>query len=430
MSVNFNKEFNFTIPLLKNYKKNDDGTVMLYGSISGTNVDRDDERMSETCLDKMVAAFNSGFINFFGNHEHNWENILGKFVAAKKDMSHPDHKVDVEIRTLNVQKKPKVQELLDTLDSGGNVGLSVGGKYLDFKTDYDEELEKDITDIKDIEVFEGSAVGIASNELGSIAGQLHKSLRKALNKDVFKPGLEEGDDNWRWRVQDPAKFDSDTFRTIDITDGVQAVIGKYKNANEKDDTTHVQTVIFSKERFKTREQVTKWKKKHEELWQKSFTIDMLKKLRVDIMSEEKIVSKSVESLMGELKTKELNKDELIKRLGAIEKAAKQMEEEDEDEEKKKKKQMEEEERRREEEEEKKRKEKEEEEEKKRKEKEEEEEKKKAAFVDMQKKLETLEKEVQKKPFRKLDLIIDGKSVKSEGEEEAPFTFGKAFQRTH
>jgi len=61
----------------------------------------------------------------------------------------------------------------------------------------------------------------------------------------------------RIRQRMPGDFEKDSFRTINITDGVQAVIGRLKG----EDTTTVQTYIFDREKF-TLEQAKEWVKEH------------------------------------------------------------------------------------------------------------------------------------------------------------------------
>jgi hypothetical protein len=71
------------------------------------------------------------------------------------------------------------------------------------------------------------------------------------------PGLEEGDTVWRYRVQNPAKFDK--MRVKDIgSGGVKITVGRVKGTNRWE----IQNYMFEKQRFKTREQVRSWLDKH------------------------------------------------------------------------------------------------------------------------------------------------------------------------
>jgi hypothetical protein len=71
------------------------------------------------------------------------------------------------------------------------------------------------------------------------------------------PGLEEGEIVWRYRVQNPAKFDK--MRVKDIgSGGVKITIGRVKGTNRWE----IQNYMFEKQRFKTREQVRSWLDSH------------------------------------------------------------------------------------------------------------------------------------------------------------------------
>lgn len=50
------------------------------------------------------------------------------------------------------------------------------------------------------------------------------------DNDFTADKVDETDDSWRFRQRDPADFDEDSLRTIDITDGVKAVVGRLKES--------------------------------------------------------------------------------------------------------------------------------------------------------------------------------------------------------
>lgn len=64
--------------------------------------------------------------------------------------------------------------------------------------------------------------------------------------------MEEDKTVWRYRVQDPGKFER--FRVKELGKGVKITLGKVKNS----DRWEIQNYMFEKGRFKTREQVRKW----------------------------------------------------------------------------------------------------------------------------------------------------------------------------
>jgi hypothetical protein len=70
------------------------------------------------------------------------------------------------------------------------------------------------------------------------------------------PGLEEAETVFRYRVQDPGKFEK--FRVKELGKGVKITLGKVKRS----DRWEIQNYMFNKEFFKTREQVRKWLDEH------------------------------------------------------------------------------------------------------------------------------------------------------------------------
>jgi hypothetical protein len=70
------------------------------------------------------------------------------------------------------------------------------------------------------------------------------------------PGLDETENTFRYRVQDPDKFDK--FRVKEITNGVKITLGRVKRTNRWE----IQNYIFDKKRFKDKESVRRWLEKH------------------------------------------------------------------------------------------------------------------------------------------------------------------------
>jgi hypothetical protein len=70
------------------------------------------------------------------------------------------------------------------------------------------------------------------------------------------PGLEEGTTVWRYRVQDPSKFDK--FRVKELGKGVKITLGKVKDS----DRWIVQNYMFEKTQFSNRENVREWLETH------------------------------------------------------------------------------------------------------------------------------------------------------------------------
>lgn len=147
----------------------------LEGIASTTSVDRDTEKMSEKALWKMKTEILDHPVNIFGNHDHNWENSLG--VVKEADVR--DGKFWVKILLDDPTTNPKIASLVAKLKKGIGLGLSVGGKVLDTFTEFDKALNKKVTVIDDLELYEISVVGVPANKecMMGIAGQIAKSAK-------------------------------------------------------------------------------------------------------------------------------------------------------------------------------------------------------------------------------------------------------------
>lgn len=89
--------------------------------------------------------------------------------------------------------------------------------------------------------------GLSEQEVTNLVRD-HQKLQAA--------GLDETENTFRYRVADPGKFDR--FRVKEITTGVQITVARVKGT----DRWETQNYIFSKDRFKTSEQVRSWLEKH------------------------------------------------------------------------------------------------------------------------------------------------------------------------
>jgi len=146
--------FNIIIPLQKDINSNN-----LTGIASTTNVDRDDEKMSDEALQSMVNDIKKTGVNLFGNHEHGWENTLGVINQAELI----NNSVQVGIILDDAITNPKVPMLLNKLKKGIKLGLSVGGNVTGFSWEYDRSLGKKIKVLDKVKIYEISVVGIPSN---------------------------------------------------------------------------------------------------------------------------------------------------------------------------------------------------------------------------------------------------------------------------
>lgn len=166
--------FQFFIPL----QKGEDNSLL--GIASTMELDRDEEKMSENALADMEREINAHGVNFFGNHEHSWENTLGAIHKAKIQ----NGKLGIHIDLDDPETNPKIKMLLNKIKRGIRIGLSVGGSVTREREEYNKEAGKRIKVIDGVKILEVSAVGIASNA-GSYA-----TIQQAIAKSIYGRKIE------------------------------------------------------------------------------------------------------------------------------------------------------------------------------------------------------------------------------------------------
>jgi HK97 family phage prohead protease len=166
-------DFKIIIPLTKS------NSGRLNGIASTTSVDKDEERMSETALNMMVNDIKQQGVNLFGNHSHEWENTLGVINNANLI----DKQVHVDITLDDPNTNPKIPMLLNKLNKGIKLGLSVGGNVESYKWEYSKEAGKKVKVLDKIKIYEVSVVGIPSNSDSFI------TIPSAIAKSAKLPGL-------------------------------------------------------------------------------------------------------------------------------------------------------------------------------------------------------------------------------------------------
>jgi len=161
----------------------------LKGIASTTSLDRDSERVTRACIEDMVATIKAKKLPIFGNHQHDWENMLG----FADDAEAFDNQMEISILTAYAEKNPKVEQLIENLDAELPLGLSIGGKVLEKGDAYEPALGKTISLIKKVGLLETSVVGIGSNPDAflSLPEQISKSLKNQSETEEINLNTEK-----------------------------------------------------------------------------------------------------------------------------------------------------------------------------------------------------------------------------------------------
>lgn len=164
------EDFNILVPFEKS--TDSEGTLKMFGGIaSSTSVDRDDERMDKSVLNKIATQLKGATVFF--NHD-----IKGLGVGKVIDSIEKGENVEISV----VPTKAKgMSDVVTQINEGILKSFSIGGRILKVEEEFDNALNKDIRVIKDVEMYEVSVVGVPANKDASILSYMAKSLKKGVN---------------------------------------------------------------------------------------------------------------------------------------------------------------------------------------------------------------------------------------------------------
>ncbi len=112
------KECQFNVKI-RNKSIGDDGTLYIEGLASTTNPDLDEDVMEDKAIDSMTEQ--AVDLTVFFNH--NYDNILGKIIEARKIIEDGISKLWIKVAILNSKK----EWLIELLDFPIELGFSIGG---------------------------------------------------------------------------------------------------------------------------------------------------------------------------------------------------------------------------------------------------------------------------------------------------------------
>ena len=135
----------------KTYELNEDGTLTIEGIASTTNQDLDGDVILQSAIDSMKNQLTTSIKNLHGDHNYKlFDGILG---AITKVVDTDDN--ILKIRAIILSRF--AESVKEMLDIGVQLGLSIGGRILDY------DQTNDGWEIKDINLFEISLTGMPAN---------------------------------------------------------------------------------------------------------------------------------------------------------------------------------------------------------------------------------------------------------------------------
>lgn len=246
--INEQKEFN-----------DDDRTLVAWATTD--DVDRDGESLSADGWD--LKAFRKNSVLMACHDYHKFP--VGKVVWIKPDPSD---------KPKGLKFKAQFAETDEGLDAwylyrnGYMNAFSVGFNPLEDPI-YDDKADgrkKPRRTYPKNELLEISCVPVPANAMALVdAGKSikTKAFQEIIEDIITKPGWDESEGMFRYRVREPSLFRDGTFRTVTLTTDpktVKSVMGKLKNPPEGD-PMKIQNIMFPKSDW-TLEQAKKWLADH------------------------------------------------------------------------------------------------------------------------------------------------------------------------
>ncbi len=159
-------KFNLYLPI----QKSEDITANGYfsGIASSSSIDRDNDKISPEALHKMSEDLKRNSSVFF-NHQHDKIGV-GKLTNAY-----------IEDGFLKINVKPTkaegMKDVITQINEGILRSFSIGGKVKKAEKTWDENTQKEVRVIKDVECYEVSVVGIPANPDATIINTISKALK-------------------------------------------------------------------------------------------------------------------------------------------------------------------------------------------------------------------------------------------------------------
>lgn len=213
INMKFKKKFEAFIPIdMEDGKKtakmivekDKDGKPKKYfieGSASNNRVDREDERMTSSFIQKMVD--NAKGLTLFEEHKHDIDHTLGHISEAWGE-NESELKIKAELEPPDIN--PRVNMLVGKIKSGTPIGFSIYGTVLEAHRVWDKKLNKEIYEISD-GILEEISVTAWPAAYDTLASAVVKSLKKAreekdANRNYFEKvfshssKFEDNEPNW------------------------------------------------------------------------------------------------------------------------------------------------------------------------------------------------------------------------------------------
>lgn len=176
-------QFDFVCDLLKSESEGEKKFII--GIASDTRQDKQGEVISENALRTMKEQIQKGNVVLAPAHKSDWSEELGRVVDAEITKEN-ELKVKCELD----MREPKAQKLWNALESGKQLGLSIGGDVKKSFLQFSKQLGKFVKVIEDV-VLEHIAVTSRPANPRTWISAMAKSLDKEVTSIMSKMTVEQ-----------------------------------------------------------------------------------------------------------------------------------------------------------------------------------------------------------------------------------------------
>jgi len=160
--------FKVSIPIVKTYTR--EGKTYVKGIASDSAIDLENERFSDNCVKQMSDAVNKGNVPLRAEHSHFWNQVCGELTSATVDKE-GRLEIEAEVDTgMSIGK-----DLINILNKGVEVGLSVAGLVTKASMEFVESMNKHIRVYDEMALTEISVVSSPANPRTSVS--ISKSIK-------------------------------------------------------------------------------------------------------------------------------------------------------------------------------------------------------------------------------------------------------------
>jgi HK97 family phage prohead protease len=219
-----NKGFQFTFQIEKSIATKAGEDLIISGVASTSNIDHDNERMSESALDSMVRVINDKGVPLRWEHGKEDSDILGTVFQG-----HVDGRNQLQINARLKKDHPKALEIYEALKSGGKYGLSVGGRVMNATREMAASVGKYIKTFYDVLLDEVTVTSKPANYDAWLKDVVQKSMDKGKTKDQLRHQFLFENQQYDYLAQFAKSIPEDSWKPVK-----KLSVNNNKNMNDKD----------------------------------------------------------------------------------------------------------------------------------------------------------------------------------------------------